>query len=314
MADQVFDFSSFKPRFWQLATDQKGQAGFVVSDLEEIAQAILLICTTKKTSDPGRPGFGCDVLHRIDSPATPQDLAKATLEIRQAIQVWEPRAIVKRVWYEYDASQSHVIYNVDWVPVSNQLLTINTAIKFPTLNGSFYSSTPSTTLANGVFNPVSQAVTTTSTGWQVSIQKYGKIVQGLADLSQAIILILTTKKGTDPSRPGFGCGLFDYIDSPINVAAPAIVAEIMAALKLWETRISVKKIIWEFVSNSSKFDTLQFQVFWSLAGGDLPNGTSSIILGPDPEELGPDPMRKILVTTTDLYPILTSAGEKILIT
>jgi len=60
-------------------------------------------------------------------------------------------------------------------------------------------------------------------------------------------VILTTRKGTDPLRPHFGCGVFDYIDKPVNTSIPAMKKEILEALRKFEPRIQVVSITAEFV-------------------------------------------------------------------
>lgn len=65
----------------------------------------------------------------------------------------------------------------------------------------------------------------------------GKVVQGVADVNQCIGIILTTPLGSDPLRPAFGCDLLRWLDRPVSVATPGLVAAVVAALTAWEPRI-----------------------------------------------------------------------------
>lgn len=82
--------------------------------------------------------------------------------------------------------------------------------------------------------------------WSLSINSPGEVVEGLADISQCMFIILTTKKRSDPLRPLFGCDAFEFVDKPANIAIPNIKASIVEAIKIWEPRakvISVTHII-----------------------------------------------------------------------
>ena len=78
--------------------------------------------------------------------------------------------------------------------------------------------------------------------WQPSATKYGGIVVDAKDIKQAIFIILFTRRGSDPMRKLFGCGYMDYIDQPVNTVVPNMVNEIYNAIKLYEKRVTIKKI------------------------------------------------------------------------
>lgn len=63
------------------------------------------------------------------------------------------------------------------------------------------------------------------------------------DLRQSVRTILTTRLGSDPLRPDFGSRLPDYLDWPIDRARPHIVRETVAAIRRWEPRASIKRVI-----------------------------------------------------------------------
>lgn len=67
----------------------------------------------------------------------------------------------------------------------------------------------------------------------------GQVTQALADVHQCLKIIFATVPGEDPFRPTFGCDLSQYLDKPIPVAAPAIVAAVTSAIQAWEPRITL---------------------------------------------------------------------------
>lgn len=78
--------------------------------------------------------------------------------------------------------------------------------------------------------------------WSLSIKKPGEIVSDLDDINQCIYLILTTSQGTDRMRPTFGCGIFKYLDKPVNTVISSMAKAVGDALQIWEPRITIKKI------------------------------------------------------------------------
>lgn len=70
----------------------------------------------------------------------------------------------------------------------------------------------------------------------------GKIVQAIDDIHQCLLILIGTLPGEDPFRPTFGVDLTQFLDRPIEVAAPAIVATVSQAIATWEPRIVVQSI------------------------------------------------------------------------
>jgi len=81
--------------------------------------------------------------------------------------------------------------------------------------------------------------------WQLSSERIGEVVEGISDIRQCIGTILKTTKGSDPLRPLFGSDIWQYVDKPVNTAAPNIAYEILDALGKWETRIIIKDLQYE---------------------------------------------------------------------
>ena len=56
------------------------------------------------------------------------------------------------------------------------------------------------------------------------------------DIDLCIHNILSTRKGSDVTRPDFGSNHFDYIDTPEDVFVPNIVREVVLAIRTWEKK------------------------------------------------------------------------------
>ena len=102
----------------------------------------------------------------------------------------------------------------------------------------------------------------TAAHWQPALGTSGEVVEGLRDIDQAIRIILTTPKGSDPHRPEFGSDLHLYIDWPINRVTPHLVRETVDAIRRWETRVSVVQ-----VQVSIDVEHITVRVQWRVADG-----------------------------------------------
>ena len=78
--------------------------------------------------------------------------------------------------------------------------------------------------------------------WQPKLG-HTDIVENINDIDQCIRIILGTPQGSDPHRPEFGCGIYKYIDMPIDQARPYIVREVVDAIRLWEPRCVLEKVV-----------------------------------------------------------------------
>lgn len=87
--------------------------------------------------------------------------------------------------------------------------------------------------------------------WSISTIGYGVIVEGLAVIRQRIDLVLRTTKRSDPLRPEFGSRVYQYIDTPLNVAIPNMKAEIMYALEMWVPEIKITNVSHRFIDESN---------------------------------------------------------------
>jgi phage baseplate assembly protein W len=100
-------------------------------------------------------------------------------------------------------------------------------------------------------NPFATVDTIKSQSWSLALDSsvgnivgngIGQIVQGYDDIHQCIKIIFGTIPGQDPFRPTFGCDLTAFMDVPISVAIPAIVATVTDAITNWEPRITIDSI------------------------------------------------------------------------
>ncbi len=104
--------------------------------------------------------------------------------------------------------------------------------------------------------------TITSAHWQPALGTPGEVVEGLRDIDQAIRIILTTPRGSDPHRPEFGSDIHLYIDWPTNRVVPHLVREAVDAIRRWETRVTVVQVLAEIEEHH-----IMLRVQWKVADG-----------------------------------------------
>lgn len=88
---------------------------------------------------------------------------------------------------------------------------------------------------------------------QIKLGAFGQVLGGLDDLNQEILLILATPLGSVPHQPELGSRIYEYLDMPMNIAKPLIVAEAYRALKKNCTRFKVTSVKLAAASESGKF-------------------------------------------------------------
>lgn len=111
-----------------------------------------------------------------------------------------------------------------------------------------------------------------STDWELKLDTpkqpgsgFGKVVQGLDDVSQCLLIICTTPQGSDPLRPTFGADLFSYIDLPIPQATAALITALTTAITQWEPRITLDSISTRLAPADAQYGAhLIVQISWSL--------------------------------------------------
>lgn len=108
--------------------------------------------------------------------------------------------------------------------------------------------------------------------WTFSKNGGGALIEGIASIRQALDIIITTTKGSDPLRPDFGCDAVKYQDYPINVAAPLITKALFDAISTWETRVTINKIGYSLAGNSN----LVFSINYTVESGILDELTVNV--------------------------------------
>ncbi|MEW5885468.1 MAG: GPW/gp25 family protein [Pseudomonadota bacterium] len=98
--------------------------------------------------------------------------------------------------------------------------------------------------------------------WQVALGGDG-YATGLDDLRQAIATILRTPRGSVPLRPEFGSDVARYLDHPINRARPHLVRETVEAIRRWEPRVSVVRVLVTLAAEAQ----LRIEVIFRTADG-----------------------------------------------
>jgi phage baseplate assembly protein W len=82
----------------------------LVSEEQELREAIRLILGTAKGERPMRPEFGCGIHDLIFAPANSTTAGLAAQEVRRALRRWEPRIEVEDVTIRYDEQNTALMY------------------------------------------------------------------------------------------------------------------------------------------------------------------------------------------------------------
>lgn len=94
---------------YPLATDAAGGIALVAHD-REIEQAIRLILGTARGERPMRPEFGCRIHEHVFGPANAATAGQVALDVREALERWEPRIDLDEVRVGFDAIESGVLH------------------------------------------------------------------------------------------------------------------------------------------------------------------------------------------------------------
>lgn len=107
----------------------------------------------------------------------------------------------------------------------------------------------------------------TALHWQSALnRKDVDIVTDIEDIEQALRLILTTPKGTDPHRPQFGSNIHLYLDYPVNQIIPHLVREAVDAITGidGEPRCILKKVTPTITAHGT---CIELRIHWVLSDG-----------------------------------------------
>lgn len=106
-----------------------------------------------------------------------------------------------------------------------------------------------------------RAVSTIRTAdWQIALDNPGEVAVDDRDIAQSIRIILSTVPGSDPLRPDFGARIDRFLDRPMNVALPRLVAEIRRAVLRWEPRVTAVRPVVETIQAGWQSLRLQLEI------------------------------------------------------
>lgn len=121
-----------------------------------------------------------------------------------------------------------------------------------------------------------------SADWSLAVGAIGNVVEGIDDINQCIVTILSTKKGSDPFRPDFGSDVWEWIDRPLPVAVPNMKRAIFEAVGLWEPRVIVTSVEHAYQNEAGRQEPVQagmkFNISWKLRQTQT-TGSVEVILG-----------------------------------
>lgn len=103
----------------------------------------------------------------------------------------------------------------------------------------------------------------TATDWSIRIGNPGEIVTEMDDINQCVAIIITTRKGSDPHRPLFGCDAWKYLDAPASVAIPNVVREVVDSLEAWEARLILVRVSATISSAGNAIITIEWKPKYS---------------------------------------------------
>ena len=102
-----------------------------------------------------------------------------------------------------------------------------------------------------------------TTNWQLSLAEPGKIVQGVDDINQSLLTLLTTAKYSSPLSPDKGLDILKWQDKPVTLKAPGLVAEIIDQVGLYEPRINLQAVQYTPTATGK----IVFRLVWFYAPG-----------------------------------------------
>ena len=80
------------------------RTGKALDGYEHLVQSLEDILTTPKLTRVWRRSYGGEGTYLVDKPGTPETLIDFTIALGEAVDKWEPRYRLNRVWFE-DANQ-----------------------------------------------------------------------------------------------------------------------------------------------------------------------------------------------------------------
>jgi phage baseplate assembly protein W len=92
-----------------LRTDARGSIALVTDD-DEVQEAMRLVIGTAFGERPMRPEFGCAIHDLIFDPSDITTAGRMAYEVRASLERWEPRIEVVDVFVSFDDYDSSTVY------------------------------------------------------------------------------------------------------------------------------------------------------------------------------------------------------------
>jgi phage baseplate assembly protein W len=89
----------------------------LATQARDIEQAIEIIVRTAPGERPMRPEFGCRIQDHLFSPGNEATRAAIAHDVRQAIEMWEPRVDVEKVLVSINAESATTFYIDVWYQI-----------------------------------------------------------------------------------------------------------------------------------------------------------------------------------------------------
>lgn len=152
-----------------------------------------------------------------------------------------------------------------------------------------------------------------SADWQMSAYRFGGVVEGSEDVNQAIMVALSTRKGSDPHRPDFGSDIWEQIDKPVNVAGPAIVRAVRNTVASWVPRVELQNVAYSYIDSfgdpNGPASGIRVDITWApRAAASVSQILSLVVSTPEPGT--PGGIIRILATESG-QPIIAESGQYI---
>lgn len=253
---------------WQIATSAPGE---VAQGIDDIAQCIGIILNTAPGSDLLRPSFGSALAEYLDQPLP---LARAGLKkaLTHDIERWEPRVKVVKIQADI-ADTATVNVEVVWRLLLGDVTGVANYSFAPGAGGAT-PQPPVISFTNPTTTTISQAV-----DWQLSLDEFGRTVEGASEISQAIAIAVSNIPGTDVLRPLFGGALWEHVDTPIAQAGAVMGAAIRQAVEMWEPRAEITRVRYTYQTQPDEavLSGLIFDIAWRLRGDDVEGQTDLLL-------------------------------------
>ncbi len=106
---------------WKFPVSLDNRNGFeLVSEEEDIREAILIILNTTPGERVMRPEFGCGIHNYVFSVVNSSNLSMIENEIIKSLTLYEPRIVIDNIKAEVDSSDAgRLLINIDYTVTSS---------------------------------------------------------------------------------------------------------------------------------------------------------------------------------------------------